>query len=241
MSSQPTRRTRRQEREFQANRQKMDEYVYLPSERAAAYFWQIGIGASCAIVGLFIRATYAGAWFVMLYTVLIAASVPFMATGLGGLFMLNRRLYDYRGDILDNRRVDVEEETFHYGDEPTVETRRPLAVNKGGKVKTTIEVDDPQGFHPEELRSFAVAVLCHKTGMTKDAITKKTSRKHNPSWPYWKVSQPKWDKITKWMIKHKLATVDLGKTELNGAGYDHLLKYVPEHERGNISLVRPKG
>lgn len=239
MTSQPTRRTRRQEREFQANRQHLEDYVNRPTEKAAAYMWQVGTGASFAIIGLMIRATYAGSWMVALSGLMIAFSVPFAVSGLFGWIMLNRRLDAFFWDILNNKAKATTEETFDYGgDEQAVDTVRPLTVNKGGKPKTVIEVDDPDAkFTRGHLEAFAVAVLCRKSGMTKGGVTRQTI---NSGWQYRKISQPMWGHITGWMLAQKppLATKDAtNATELNGAGYDWLCGYVPEHEV--IHLSRP--
>lgn len=237
MNNKPIRRTRREERELQANRQRMDEYVYQPSDKAAAYWGQVGFGAACALIGIIIRSNYAGAFAVGFYTILIAVAIPFTFMGVGGLFMLNRRLGDFWHDILDNKTKAISEEIYHFEDEND-DGVRPMAVKSGSAVKKIVDIPDPKGFHAEELRAFAVAVMCHQTGMTKDAITKRTSKKHNATWPYWKVSQPKWSDITSWMIKQGMATVDLGKTELTPKGYDHFLTLVPDHEI--IRLKRPE-
>lgn len=219
-------------------RENMQQYVERPSVMAAGYGAMVGLGSGLALFGVYMHNNpglnfwHAGSAF------LICVSLVPFGYGIGGRVKLDNRLSAYFYEVMDYLVDEIEEHIKRDPEPPEPARTRPLSVKSGDQVKEVLDVTDRHGgFTHGHLQSFAVAVLCRRTGMTKEAITKKTSRKYNPTWPYWQISQPMWAKITGYMVDNKLAGVVSGPTELNGAGYDWLLTYVPENE--TITLPRP--
>jgi hypothetical protein len=96
----------------------------------------------------------------------------------------------------------------------------PTRNRKGGE--TTTAVEDKSDITGYSWQSFAIAVMCQRTNISKESICKETA---NQSKYHYKVSQPQYLAIYNMMQKNQYMK---GGNELTQTGWQYLSRWVPE-------------